>query len=118
MYPFCFITSYHTTLKLSLSRFIALQIEAFLEGFYEQVPPELISIFSPTELELVICGLPDVDVDELYANTEYHQYRYRNDYSSGSSRSPNSSVAASCTHICMTSCLVAATSKNSLNPFL
>ena len=51
------------------------QIEAFLDGFYEQVPPELISIFSPTELELVICGLPDVDVDELYANTEYHQYR-------------------------------------------
>jgi HECT-domain (ubiquitin-transferase) len=51
------------------------QIEAFLAGFYEQVPPELISIFSPTELELLICGLPDVDVDELYANTEYHQYR-------------------------------------------
>jgi E3 ubiquitin-protein ligase HUWE1 len=51
------------------------QIEAFLDGFYELVPPELISIFSPTELELLICGLPDVDVDELYAFTEYHQYR-------------------------------------------
>jgi E3 ubiquitin-protein ligase HUWE1 len=51
------------------------QIEAFLDGFYELVPPELISIFSPTELELLICGLPDVDIDELYAFTEYHQYR-------------------------------------------
>ena len=51
------------------------QIEAFLDGFYQLVPPELISIFSPTELELLICGLPDVDVDELCANTEYHQYR-------------------------------------------
>ena len=54
---------------------LPLQIEAFLDGFYEQVPPELISVFSPTELELVICGLPDVDVDDLHANTEYHQYR-------------------------------------------
>ena len=51
------------------------QIEAFLDGFYELVPAELISIFSPTELELLICGLPDVDVDELCNNTEYHQYR-------------------------------------------
>jgi E3 ubiquitin-protein ligase HUWE1 len=51
------------------------QIEAFLDGFYELVPPELVSVFSPTELELLICGLPDVDVDELCANTEYHQYR-------------------------------------------
>jgi E3 ubiquitin-protein ligase HUWE1 len=39
------------------------------------VPPELISIFSPTELELLICGLPDVDIDDLKANTDYHQYR-------------------------------------------
>jgi len=51
------------------------QIEAFLGGFYELVPPELISIFSPTELELLICGLPDVDIDELEANTDYHQFK-------------------------------------------
>jgi E3 ubiquitin-protein ligase HUWE1 len=51
------------------------QIEAFLEGFYDLVPPDLVSIFSPPELELLICGLPDVDMSELKANTEYHQYR-------------------------------------------
>ena len=51
------------------------QIDAFLNGFYDLVPPELISIFSPTELELLICGLPDVDVEELQMYTEYHQYR-------------------------------------------
>jgi E3 ubiquitin-protein ligase HUWE1 len=51
------------------------QIEAFLDGFYELVPPELISIFSPTELELLICGLPDVDIEDLCTNTDYHQYR-------------------------------------------
>ena len=34
-------------------------------GFHELVPPELISIFTPKELELLISGLPDVDVDDL-----------------------------------------------------
>lgn len=36
------------------------QIDSFLTGFYDIVPPDLISIFSPAELELLICGLPDV----------------------------------------------------------
>ena len=54
---------------------IRVQIESFLEGFYDLVPPDLVSIFSPTEIELIICGLPDVDLSELKANTEYHQYR-------------------------------------------
>lgn len=40
---------------------IRAQIDAFLEGFYDIVPPEIIAIFSPTELELLICGLPEVD---------------------------------------------------------
>ena len=51
------------------------QIDAFLDGFYQLVPPDLITIFSPTELELLICGLPDVDIEDLYANTEYHGYQ-------------------------------------------
>jgi E3 ubiquitin-protein ligase HUWE1 len=51
------------------------QIDSFLNGFYDLVPPELICIFSPTELELLICGLPDVNIDELRINTEYHQYK-------------------------------------------
>ena len=33
------------------------------------------SIFSPTELELLICGLPDVSIDELQQHTDYHQYK-------------------------------------------
>jgi E3 ubiquitin-protein ligase HUWE1 len=53
---------------------ISAQIDSFLEGFYDLVPPEIITIFSPTELELLICGLPDVDLDDLYVNTEYSGY--------------------------------------------
>ena len=55
------------------------QIDSFLSGFYDLVPPELVCIFSPAELELLICGLPDVNVDELQANTDYHQYRATDD---------------------------------------
>jgi E3 ubiquitin-protein ligase HUWE1 len=51
------------------------QIEAFLEGFHELVPPELISIFTPKELELLISGLPDIDLDDLYSNTEYQNFK-------------------------------------------
>ena len=39
------------------------------------MPAELVSIFSPTELELLICGLPDVSIDELQQHTDYHQYK-------------------------------------------
>ena len=46
-----------------------------MEGFHELVPPELISIFDAQELELLISGLPDIDLDDLRAHTEYHSYK-------------------------------------------
>jgi E3 ubiquitin-protein ligase HUWE1 len=58
-----------------MTRAIRAQIESFLDGFYDLVPPELITIFTPTELELLICGLPDVNVEELRQHTDYRQYR-------------------------------------------
>ncbi|KDO81247.1 hypothetical protein CISIN_1g000014mg [Citrus sinensis] len=50
------------------------QINAFLEGFTELIPGELISIFNDKELELLISGLPDIDLDDMRANTEYSGY--------------------------------------------
>ncbi|KAK8290990.1 hypothetical protein V6Z12_D06G034000 [Gossypium hirsutum] len=50
------------------------QINAFLEGFYELIPRELITIFNDKELELLISGLPDIDLDDMRANTEYSGY--------------------------------------------
>ncbi|TYJ35371.1 hypothetical protein E1A91_A05G232600v1 [Gossypium mustelinum] len=50
------------------------QINAFLEGFNELVPRELISVFNDKELELLISGLPDIDLDDMRANTEYSGY--------------------------------------------
>lgn len=53
---------------------IKAQISAFLEGLRELIPHSLISIFNEQEIELLTCGLPDIDVDDLYANTEYSGY--------------------------------------------
>lgn len=50
------------------------QINAFLEGFNELIPRDLISIFNDKELELLISGLPDIDLDDMRANTEYSGY--------------------------------------------
>ena len=50
------------------------QIEAFLQGFWELVPRDLISMFNNAELELLISGLPDIDKGELRAHTDYTGY--------------------------------------------
>lgn len=50
------------------------RLDAFLEGFYDIIPKHLISIFNEQELELLISGLPDIDIEDLKANTEYHKY--------------------------------------------
>ncbi|OTF71675.1 E3 ubiquitin-protein ligase HUWE1-like protein, partial [Euroglyphus maynei] len=51
------------------------QLNSFLEGFYEIIPKRLISIFNEHELELLISGLPSIDIDDLKANTDYHKYQ-------------------------------------------
>ena len=60
--------------QMKMTSSIRSQIKSFLEGFYEIIPKELISIFNEQELELLICGLPTIDIDDLKANTEYHKY--------------------------------------------
>ena len=47
------------------------QIKSYLAGFYELVSLDLIAIFSPRELELLISGLPDIDVHDLKEHTDY-----------------------------------------------
>ncbi|KAL4078441.1 hypothetical protein V8B97DRAFT_1881842 [Scleroderma yunnanense] len=50
------------------------QIENLVAGFYEIIPKDLIVIFNEQELELLISGTPDIDVDEWRAATEYNGY--------------------------------------------
>ncbi|KAH8730382.1 hypothetical protein GQ44DRAFT_823136 [Phaeosphaeriaceae sp. PMI808] len=57
-----------------LIRSVKEQLEHFLKGFHDIVPAELVNIFSEQELELLISGLPDINVDDWKNNTEYHNY--------------------------------------------
>ncbi|KAL8033396.1 hypothetical protein ABFX02_13G156500 [Erythranthe guttata] len=57
-----------------LTNAIRPQINSFLEGFSELVPRELVSIFNDKELELLISGLPEIDLADLKANAEYTGY--------------------------------------------
>uniref|UniRef100_A0A672IMC2 HECT-type E3 ubiquitin transferase n=1 Tax=Salarias fasciatus TaxID=181472 RepID=A0A672IMC2_SALFA len=47
------------------------QMTAFKDGFFELIPQDLIKIFDENELELLMCGLGDVDVNDWRANTKY-----------------------------------------------
>jgi len=61
--------------KHKLTTAIDMQKRAFLEGFRELIPANLVSIFTENELELLMCGLPEIDMEDLRANTEYTGYQ-------------------------------------------
>ncbi|XP_075216382.1 E3 ubiquitin-protein ligase Nedd4 isoform X2 [Lycorma delicatula] len=47
------------------------QMNAFLEGFNALVPLNLIKIFDENELELLMCGIQNIDVKDWKQNTSY-----------------------------------------------
>lgn len=47
------------------------QLAEFLSGCYDVVPHALMSVFDHQELELVLCGVPTIDVDDWKKNTRY-----------------------------------------------
>lgn len=57
-----------------LIKSVEAQLDAFLGGFHDIIPEELVAIFNEQELELLISGLPDIDVDDWKNTTEYHNY--------------------------------------------
>ncbi|KAF8334172.1 uncharacterized protein EI90DRAFT_3121512 [Cantharellus anzutake] len=54
------------------------QFNALMSGFIEMIPQELISVFNERELELLIGGISDIDVDDWEEHTVYRGYE-RND---------------------------------------
>jgi hypothetical protein len=58
-------------LKYRLLYRIKNQLLNFLTGFYEVVPETLLAVFNFQELELLLHGLPVIDMDDWFANTDY-----------------------------------------------
>lgn len=50
------------------------QLEQLSTGFYELMKLALVSLFNPKELELVIGGIPKIDITDWRLNTEYEGY--------------------------------------------
>uniref|UniRef100_A0A1X7TSC3 E3 ubiquitin-protein ligase n=2 Tax=Amphimedon queenslandica TaxID=400682 RepID=A0A1X7TSC3_AMPQE len=61
-------------LQWRFSRGVKDQTKSFMEGFEEVVPIEWISIFDERELELMLCGMQEIDVNEWERNTIYRNY--------------------------------------------
>ncbi|XP_068621045.1 E3 ubiquitin-protein ligase Su(dx) [Battus philenor] len=57
-----------------MSRGIEEQTSAFLDGFNEVVPLEWLKYFDERELELMLCGMQEVDVDDWQRNAIYRHY--------------------------------------------
>ncbi|KAH0622179.1 hypothetical protein JD844_024264 [Phrynosoma platyrhinos] len=57
--------------ELRMTRAIQPQINAFLQGFHMFIPPSLIQLFDEYELELLLSGMPEIDVSDWMKNTEY-----------------------------------------------
>lgn len=47
------------------------QLTAFLVGFYDVIPEALLSVFDFQELELLMCGLPHIDLEDWQKHTDY-----------------------------------------------
>lgn len=57
--------------ELRMTRAIQPQIDAFREGFNTFIPQSLVQIFSEAELELLLSGLSEINVDDWRRNTRY-----------------------------------------------
>lgn len=57
-----------------MTRGIEDQTKAFLDGFNEVVPLEWLKYFDERELELMLCGMQEIDVDDWQRNAIYRHY--------------------------------------------
>lgn len=57
-------------LKHYMFKSISDQLGALLKGFYDVIPPFLLSVFDYQEFDLLLSGIPDIDVSDWHAHSE------------------------------------------------
>ena len=55
------------------------QFNCFAQGFNELIPQDLINVFDERELELLIGGIAEMDVDDWKKHTDYRGYTESDD---------------------------------------
>ena len=54
---------------------VSAQLKAFMDGFNELIPEDLITVFDERELELLIGGISEIDVEDWKKHTDYRGYQ-------------------------------------------
>ncbi|XP_054626644.1 itchy E3 ubiquitin protein ligase b [Dunckerocampus dactyliophorus] len=57
-----------------LSRGVEEQTQAFFEGFNEVLPQQYLQYFDAKELEVMLCGMQEIDLSDWQRNTIYRHY--------------------------------------------
>ena len=57
---------------------VEMQFSAFCKGFMKVCAGQALSLFTPVELEFLLCGNPVLDFEELEEGTQYHDGYERN----------------------------------------
>lgn len=75
-----------------------------MTGFNELIPPDLVNVFDARELELLIGGIADIDVEDWKKHTDYRGYTeqdevIKNFWTVSSSRPISCSQAANVSQI-------------------
>ena len=51
------------------------QLKAFMDGFNELIPEDLVTVFDERELELLIGGIAEIDIEDWKKHTDYRGYQ-------------------------------------------
>ncbi|KAL6928380.1 NEDD4 E3 ubiquitin-protein ligase [Hanseniaspora valbyensis] len=54
---------------------VSAQLKAFMDGFNELIPEDLVTVFDERELELLIGGISEIDVEDWKKHTDYRGYQ-------------------------------------------
>ncbi|KAF5382743.1 hypothetical protein D9615_002877 [Tricholomella constricta] len=57
-----------------ISKRVKEQFDSFMEGLLELIPPDLLGVFDERELELLIGGMSEIDMDDWTKFTDYRGY--------------------------------------------
>uniref|UniRef100_A0A672NM61 E3 ubiquitin-protein ligase n=1 Tax=Sinocyclocheilus grahami TaxID=75366 RepID=A0A672NM61_SINGR len=60
--------------KWRLSRGVEEQTQAFFEGFNEVLPQQYLQYFDAKELEVMLCGMQEIDLNDWQRNSIYRHY--------------------------------------------
>lgn len=74
--PENFVSNVHHRLvtEWRIQKRVEEQFNAFIQGFHELIPSDLVNVFDERELELLIGGISEIDVDDWAKNTDYRGY--------------------------------------------